>query len=44
MKIKNTFLGTLSAMSQSKWLQPAVLTLVVGLILFIGTGCKKPHH
>ena len=44
MKIKNSFICALSAMSQSKWLQPAVLTLVVGVVLFGITGCNKPHH
>lgn len=43
MKIKNTFITAIAAMSQSKWLQPAVLTLVVGVVLFIGTGCRKHH-
>jgi len=43
MKTKNTFLCAISALSQSKWLQPAVLTLVVGVVLFVGTGCRKHH-
>jgi len=43
MKNKNTFICAIIAMSQSKWLQPAVLTLVVGVVLFVGTGCRKHH-
>ncbi len=44
MKIKNTFICAISAMSRSKWLQPAVLILVVGIVLLGITGCNKPHH
>ena len=42
--MKNMLLRAISAMSQSKWLQPAVLTLVVGVALLGITGCSKPHH
>ena len=44
MKTKNTFITAIIAMSQSRWLQPAVLTFVVGVVLFGITGCKQPHH
>jgi len=44
MKIRNTFICAITAISQSKWLQPAELTLVVGVALLGITGCSKPHH
>jgi uncharacterized membrane protein YgdD (TMEM256/DUF423 family) len=43
MKIRDTIIRAIITMSHSKWLQPAVLTLVVGVVLFVGTGCRKHH-
>lgn len=44
MKIKNTFICAISALSQSKWLQPAILTLAVAIVLVGITGCQPAHH
>jgi hypothetical protein len=42
MKTKLTIL--VLALAQSTWLQPAVLTLLVAVLLVGVTGCKPPHH
>ena len=43
MKMKKTVSSVIIAVTQSKWLQPAALTLVVAVV-FVGiTGCQ-PHH
>ena len=43
MKTKNKLTTLVLTLGQSKWLQPAVLTLVVAVVLVGITGCK-PHH
>ena len=44
MKIKNKITSFVLTLSQSKWLQPAVLTLAVAIVLVGITGCQAPHH
>ncbi|MDP3073779.1 MAG: hypothetical protein Q8N18_26075 [Opitutaceae bacterium] len=43
MKTKNKITSFVLTLSQSKWLQPAAVTLVVAVVLIGITGCK-PHH
>lgn len=43
MKAKNNLTSLVLTLAQSKWLQPAVLTLVIAAVLGSVTGCK-PHH
>lgn len=43
MKTKDTLTSLILTLAQSKWLQPAVLTLVVAIVLVGITGCQ-PHH
>lgn len=44
MKTKTKITHLILTLSQSKWLQPAVLMLVVAFVLVGITGCKPPHH
>lgn len=43
MKTTNRLTRLALILGQSKWLQPAVLMLVVAVVLVGITGCK-PHH
>ena len=43
MKMKNTVLNTIIAVTQSKWLRPALMTLAIFVAVLGVTGCK-PHH
>ena len=44
MKTKTKITRLIVTLSQSKWLQPAVLTLVVAVVLVGVTGCQPSHH
>lgn len=44
MKTKNKVTSFALKLSQMKWLQPAVLTLAVAVVLIGVTGCQAPHH
>ena len=44
MKTKNKLTSFALKLSQSKWLQPAMLTLAVAVVLVGITGCQPPHH
>lgn len=44
MKTKKKVTSFALQLSQSKWLQPAVLTLAVAIVLVGITGCQAPHH
>ncbi len=41
--MKNNFLGTINAMTQSKRMLPALMTLALLAEVLVVTGCK-PHH
>lgn len=43
MKMKNKVTNLVLVLAKSKWLQPAMLTLVVAVVLVGFTGCQ-PHH
>lgn len=43
MKTKNQLTKHILAVTSSRWLQPAMLTLVVAVVL-IGIGGCTPHH
>lgn len=43
MKIKNTALSALIRMTQSNWIQPALMTVALVVAVVGVTGCK-PHH
>ena len=43
MNMIDNNLGKLHAMTQSKWILPALMTLAILIAVLGGTGCK-PHH
>ena len=43
MKIKHTILRVIIAITQSKWLRPTLMVLVLVTSVLGATGCK-PHH
>lgn len=43
MKIKNTVLGAIIAVTQSKWIRPALMTSALVAAALGVTGCQ-PHH
>lgn len=43
MKMKNNLLNKIIAVTQSKWIQPALMALAVLVAVLGVTGCK-PHH
>ena len=43
MKIKNTLINVIIAVTQSKWIGPALMTLAILIAVLVVTGCK-PHH
>lgn len=43
MKIENNLLNKIIAMTQSKWMRPALMTLaILATVLFV-TGCPSGH-
>ena len=44
MNIQKRFICAISALSQSKWLQLAIVTLAVAIVLVGITGCQPAHH
>lgn len=43
MKMKNTAISAIIAVTQSKWMRPALMTLAILVAVFGVAGCK-PHH
>lgn len=43
MKMKSTVLNTIIAVTQSKWIRPALMTLAIFVAVLGVAGCK-PHH
>lgn len=43
MKIKNNLLSKIIAVTQSKWIPPALMTMALIFAVLGVTGCK-PHH
>jgi hypothetical protein len=44
MKMKNTVLNTIIAVTQSKWIRPALMTLALLTTLLVVTGCPNHPH
>ena len=44
MKMKNTVITTILAVTQSTWMRPALLTLAILVAVLGVTGCSAPHH
>ena len=43
MKMKNTVISLIIAVTQSKWIRPALMVLAILVAVLGVTGCK-PHH
>jgi len=43
MKMKNNLLNKTIAVTQSKWMRPALMTLAIVVAVLGVTGCQ-PHH
>ena len=43
MKMKSKVISVIVAVTQSKWMQPALITLALVVAVLGVTGCK-PHH
>ena len=43
MRIKNTLINGIIAVTQSKWIRPSLLTLAILATALVATGCT-PHH
>lgn len=44
MKRKNKVLSTIVAVTQSKWMRPALMTLALVAVLVGMTGCPSGHQ
>ena len=44
MKMKNTVIGVIIAVTQSKWIRPTLMTLALLVALLGVTGCPKHPH
>ncbi len=43
MKIQNNLISKIIAVTQSKWMRPALMSLAILVAVLGVTGCK-PHH
>lgn len=44
MKMKINLLSKINAVTQSKWIRPALMTLALLVAVLGVTGCSAPHH
>ncbi len=44
MKIKSNLLNKIIAVTQSKWMRPALMALALLATVIVVTGCPGPHH
>ena len=44
MKMKNTVHNTIIAVTQSRWMRPALMTLAILATLLVVTGCPSHPH
>jgi len=43
MKMKNTVISVIIAVTQSKWMRPALMTLALLATVLVVTGCPAGH-
>lgn len=43
MKMTNKVISVINAVTQSKWIQPALMMLAILVAVLVVTGCQ-PHH
>ena len=44
MKIKNTVIRAFGAVTQSKWMRPALMTVAIVATMLVVTGCPSHPH
>ena len=44
MKMKETVIGVIIAVTQSKWMRPALMTLAIFATMLVVTGCPSHPH
>ena len=44
MKIKNTVIRAIIAVTQSKWMRPALMTVAIVATMLVVTGCPSGHQ
>jgi hypothetical protein len=44
IKMKSTLISVIIAVTQSKWMRPALLTLAILATVLVVTGCPSGHH
>ena len=44
MKIQNTVIRAIIAVTQSKWMRPALMTVAIVATMLVVTGCPSPPH
>jgi undecaprenyl pyrophosphate phosphatase UppP len=44
MKMKNTVISVIIAVTQSKWMRPALMTLAIVATVLVVTGCPAGHQ
>ena len=44
MKMKHTVKSVIIAVTQSKWMRPALMTLAILATVLLVTGCPSGHH
>jgi hypothetical protein len=44
MKMKNKVIGVINALTQSKWIRPALMTLALLVTVLGVSGCHHFHH
>ena len=44
MKIKNTVISAIIAVTQSKWMRPALMTVAIVATMLLATGCPSHPH
>ena len=44
MKMKSTLISVIIAVTQSKWIRPALMTLAILATVLVVTGCPSGHH
>ena len=44
MKMKNTVISVIIAVTQSKWMRPALMTLAILATVLVVTGCPGGHQ
>ncbi len=44
MKMKNTVISVIIAVTNSKWIRPTLMTFAILVTALVVTGCPSGHH